>query len=157
MAREKPWTPEQFRHFAKTGEQPRGSATGRVTAHRIEFVVPGKPQPKQRARKGRGGRWYTPEETVAFEKRVAEHFKMVAGKHEPWTGDVLVGVTAYGAHHAADSSNIRKAVEDGLNKVAYRDDVQIVDGYDGKRPAGDEGPRTVIVVMKLEQGGRADG
>ena len=106
MAREPAWTPEQFRHFAKTGEQPHDPQASRVTADRIEFVVPGKPQPKPRARKGtdRWGCeiWYTPKEPAEFEKRVALHFKFAAPRHKPWAGPVAIGVTAYGAHHAAD-------------------------------------------------------
>jgi Holliday junction resolvase RusA-like endonuclease len=128
-----------------------GARRHTVTANRIEFVVPGKPQPKQRARRNsRTGKWYTPTTTVLFENRVIQHFIVAAPRHVAWTGPVAIGVTAYGAHHAADSSNIRKAVEDALNKVAYRDDVQIQDAYDGKRPVDDKGQRTVIVLMRLD-------
>lgn len=36
----------------------------------FRFVVPGKPQPKQRARVGVGGRFYTPRETREYAKLV---------------------------------------------------------------------------------------
>ena len=123
---------------------------GHYSATRIEFTVPGKPQPKQRARRGRDGGWYTPKETVAFERLVATQFRLAAGRHAPWSGEVALGVTVIGAHHATDASNVLKAVEDGLNKVAYRDDVQIVRTHAEKRKVDDKGPRTVVVVMRMD-------
>lgn len=37
----------------------------------IRFEVPGPPRPKQRARRGTGGRWYTPAQTRDYERHVA--------------------------------------------------------------------------------------
>ena len=98
----------------------------------------GKVQPKQRPRVGKGGRMFTPKETVQFEKAVAE----------AWPHDVLTypiravlcvfdatknkDLIAHGAlgliyHDRKDLDNMQKAIFDGLNGVAYRDDKQLVD------------------------------
>ena len=127
-----------------------GLDAGDYSATRIEFVVPGKPQPKQRARRGRGGVWYTPKRTKDFERLVAEMFVLRCHRHPPWTGDVGLGVTAYGAHHAADASNILKAVEDALNGIAYKDDVQVQRTHAEKHPVDARGPRTVVVLWRLD-------
>lgn len=117
-----------------------------------EFTVPGRPQGKARARaavvNGRA-RMYTPSTTVAFEAAVrdagAPHFDA------PMAGPVRLRIVAYfempkswskrkreamhGQFHTQkpDGSNVLKAIEDGLNGVAFGDDCQVVDGRFVKR------------------------
>lgn len=124
------------------------------------FEVPVEPYGKGRARTfihQRSGRpvTFTPEKTAAFEREVARAFRIAYPNHEPFTGPVAFEVFAFCSippswpkwkREAAlagkiphvsppDSSNVRKAVEDALNKIAYKDDSQINDGHDQKRYA----------------------
>lgn len=107
------------------------------------FVIPGKPFAKQRPRfSRRNGRAFTPKETVSFEQAVgalaAQHFP------QPLAGPVRIKVAATfepaaswskkkTAEHVnrphmqrPDLDNIVKAISDGLNRIAYADDGQIV-------------------------------
>ena len=119
----------------------------------VTFTIPGKPFGKQRARAGKGhsgrARVFTPEPTVSFERQVGT----IAGQHirAPLHGPVLLTVEAFFAVPASwskakqramlgqphtqkpDTSNIVKAVEDGMNLIAYADDAQIADQVARKR------------------------
>ena len=135
----------------------------------IEFTVPGPPVGKGRPRAttiGGHARMYTPAATVSYESLVAH----VA--HEAMAGralldgplamrlDIRCAVPASWSKRKRsdalagrvrpttkpDSTNIAKAVEDGCNGVAYRDDVQIVESWITKRYATTPG-----VVVTVEQ------
>lgn len=91
----------------------------------IHFVVPGRARPKGRPRFGRGGRVFTPPETLEYEARVREAVEAVFDK--PLEGDdlaVLITVYVKGKNHA-DLDNYVKSILDGCNRVAYIDDKQI--------------------------------
>lgn len=110
---------------------------------RIAFDIPGKPFAKQRPRSTRQGRVYTPAETVSFERTVGT----LAAQHcrEPLTGPVRVTVYAVfqppasaskakvaamlGRPHMQkpDLDNCLKAILDGLNRIAFADDAQVVE------------------------------
>jgi Holliday junction resolvase RusA-like endonuclease len=121
---------------------------------RLTFVVPGKPQGKQRARRGRGGQWYTPKETVVYERAVSNS-AMVAiaagGFKVRYPGPVEVEVYCYFPDaRRRDADNALKSVLDGMHGVVYYDDTQVVRAtvekcIDGQRP------RTVVVVTYLEE------
>lgn len=107
----------------------------------VTFTIPGKPFGKQRPRATRMGRIYTPAETVRFEQVVGqigiEHFPA------PLTGPVRLTVIATfqtppswpkkkRAEHLhrphcqkPDLDNCIKAIEDGLNRIAWVDDSQV--------------------------------
>lgn len=110
------------------------------------FAVPGKPRGKGRPRFSRAGnfvRTYTPAETAAYENLVALEYQAVGG--ELLEGPVEVYVTAwypipknlskakraemdrglFVPHSKPDADNVLKAVLDGLNGVAYKDDTQV--------------------------------
>lgn len=134
-----------------------------MSAEPVVFTIPGKPFGKQRARSGRGGRFYTPKETVAFEAYV----RGIAAPHfpQPITGPVRLTVWAtfapppswsrrkaaahLGRRHTQkpDMSNIVKIIEDALNGLAYVDDCQICDG--GARKVWGPVARTVVTVEDI--------
>lgn len=101
----------------------------------VSFMLPGKPQPKQRARMGKGGRWYTPKETRAFERSIksAAHFRTLAYKAltgEPWPVDKAnryrLEVWCYMPDaRRRDGDNVLKAVCDACNGVLWVDDAHV--------------------------------
>lgn len=122
----------------------------------LRFVVPGKPQPKQRARKGKGGRHYTPPETRAYELLVkwlglqaTQRWSLATGA--PWdkSGDFALGVTAYMPdRRARDLSNVEKSIEDGLNGIAWHDDSQVKRRLEGGIEYDRENPRTEVTIRR---------
>ena len=111
------------------------------------FTVPGAPRPKGRARVTRGGHAYTPGRTRSYEALVAT-VAMAAGV-EVIEGPVRLTVHAYlprpkrlcrrkddpcalPAPSRPDLDNIVKAISDGLDGVAWRDDAQVVEVYASK-------------------------
>lgn len=118
----------------------------------VEFVIPGPPVPKARARvvrrKNGSIGHYTPEETLAFEQRVKAAARLA--RAPVLDGPVGLDVVARWPYPVSwskralaealerealglltlkatkpDFDNIVKAVADGLNRVAYRDDGQV--------------------------------
>jgi len=108
---------------------------------RHTFTIPGTPFAKQRPRMTRGGRVYTPQETVRFEDTVRQ--LAAINIKQPLSGPVQIMVYCafacppswsakkraahLGQPHTQrpDLDNLMKAVCDGMNRVAYDDDGQI--------------------------------
>lgn len=146
---------------------------------RIIFRVNGKPQGKGRHRTAvtKSGRVhaYTPKNTVNYEKSIAQYFKKeVLTKRIAWPTDAVYSlmVSAYfgvpkswtKARKARayageifptvvpDGDNILKVVGDGLNKLAWRDDKQVVFQVVQKRYCAEhEEPHILVEVAILEQ------
>lgn len=89
------------------------------------FTVPGRPRPKGRPRFGRGGRAFTPKETVEYERKIREA-AVSCGVSPIDSDDLTFTVYVYVKNRVhGDVDNYVKAASDALNKVAYQDDKQI--------------------------------
>ena len=106
---------------------------------RLTFTVEGDPVGKQRARKGRGGHWYTPTKTHNYEQRVRLEFFKAAGFKRLSPPAVMVTVRCVfrnGRH--PDPDNVQKLVLDALQTLAYKNDRNIASAntieFDGTRP-----------------------
>ena len=142
----------------------------------LRFTVPGQPVPKGRARAAmRGGRMvhYTPDKTVAYERRVqaaceeAMAVAGLAGSGGPIEGAVSVQVVVTFEVPASwskakrlkalsgelmhtskpDIDNVLKAVFDGCNGVLWKDDSQVCDLRASKGYG--EVPKVEVVVEWL--------
>ena len=137
-----------------TGVGPSGAATGVSEAPTLTswtFVVRGPPQPKERARRGKGGRWYTPERTRAYEAAVRNMAAL--SRHRRWPVDrqYAVTVTAYFADgRARDVDNVLKAVLDGLAGVAFSNDRQVVETHAYRGGVDRDDPRTHVTISTVE-------
>lgn len=136
-----------------------GSSTSQAAAARndrvLRFDIPGDPVPKKRARHGKGGRVYTPKETVNFEQTVAlfaqnairnSGFRPAFGK-ERIALSVITRPPKDG-RKLGDLSNYFKSIEDGLNGVAYKDDKQITNILGARVEDGE--PRTQVILERLD-------
>lgn len=117
----------------------------------LVIEIPGAPEGKERPRKGKGGHFYTPSATRAYEKRVhalawealqraklqrlrgAVGLEIVARFPLPATSDnptwESLVATLSGEHYVGtpDGDNVLKLVKDGLNREVYEDDRQVAD------------------------------
>lgn len=112
----------------------------------ITITVIGVPVGKARARKGRGGHFYTPEKTATYEAALRNAALQAMGNKPPlteplavtmraelpipesWTGKkknlaIIGGILPTGK---PDLDNFQKAALDGFNGIVWRDDAQIV-------------------------------
>lgn len=129
----------------------------------IEFFVKGKPVGKGRPRFTRTGHTYTPDRTRRYEQAVACECRKAMKGREPSSlpQHVSIGVSlmppkSWGKAKRAkalhgeikpgkpDIDNYLKAVLDGCNGIAFRDDSQVVSVYAVKEYAETEGVRVVI-------------
>lgn len=137
---------------------------------RVEFTVPGQPRGKGRprfARRGQHVTTYTDDQTAAYENLVALAYKAASGQYHA-DAPVAVDIAAHykipksaskrrrqamidGAIRPQvkpDIDNVIKAVLDGLNRVAYADDKQVVTLTINKRYA--EIPRLEVTVSSMD-------
>lgn len=97
----------------------------------LHFVVNGPPLAKQRARKGKSGRFYTPTQTEDYEELIGYH--ALAAKQTvvaPWPTwawyEVQVCAYLASADELLDVDNVAKVVLDAMNGVVYKDDCRVV-------------------------------
>lgn len=136
----------------------------------IIFTVPGQPVGKGRPRIGKVGahaRMFTPEKTANYEGLIA-HAGHAAMQGRPLlTGPVRVVLdirlqvpASWSKKKQAqalageiypmtkpDKDNVIKAIYDGLNGVAWKDDVQVVEGSQRKRYSETPGVYVEIIPM----------
>lgn len=113
----------------------------------LEFIVPGCPVPKARARATRGGKhWYTPAPTVAYE-RACGQAAMVARFVGPGMRWPLDKAARYRVEcvffmpdkRTRDGDNVLKSIQDGCERVLWLSDRQCIEGsyltrYDKANP-----------------------
>jgi len=114
---------------------------------RVALVVAGPPQPKERARRGKGGRFYTPKRTQQYEAAVRNVATL--GTPAGWPGDARYSVTvvayfADGRHRDVD--NVAKAALDGMQGICFRNDAQVIRLVSERGGIDRANPRTEIVV-----------
>lgn len=124
------------------------------------FTIKGEPVSKARARftnyRNRGGHAYTPEKTRNAEEQMSQSYRTAGGRLET-DSDVTFGISAVfynGTRQRRDVDNMLKLVLDGLNKVAWVDDNQVVEVSGRKVFTGDrDTAQTEVVVYRV---GRID-
>jgi Holliday junction resolvase RusA-like endonuclease len=148
---------------------------------RVEFIVPGPPQTKARARVVRlpngKSHAYTPEKTVLYENWIKTCYVKAYGNTRAFPDDAKLAlwVTAFyeipksasakkraamladeiGPKTKSDFDNALKAIADGLNGIAYRDDAQITFGAI-ERLYGEIPRVEVLIERKISRIGRRE-
>ncbi len=136
----------------------------------IQFVVPGVPVGKARARAtviaGRA-RMYTPAKTASYEAMLRDyaHEAMLLAGYKPFQDAVRITVQAVFAKPKSwpkrkasnavwhtgrpDGDNLLKAVSDAMNGIVYRDDAQVASASIMKVYSDDGSSRLVVQVEEL--------
>lgn len=118
---------------------------------RMAITIPGPPQPKERARQGRGRRWYTPERTRRYEAAVREQMILHAPCGWPADAEYAVEMRAYFPDaRGRDLDNVCKACCDAGNECLWADDRQVV-RVTMERAIDRENPRTELVITVLDR------
>lgn len=133
----------------------------------VKFTVLGEPRGKQRPRVTKSGNAYTPSETVQYENLVRMEYRRQCKDYRfPDDAALDIRIIAYYAipksaskkkrqemleHRIrplkkSDWDNVGKIIADSLNEIAYRDDVQIVDGQ--VRKFYSDHPRVVVMIQE---------
>lgn len=111
----------------------------------INFVIPGRPVPA--ARMTRRGKWI--KRNAARYLAYKSHVGWVARQHfkEPLEGPIGIKVIAYWwGGRPGDLDNILKAIQDGMNGIAWYDDSQVV--YIQAQRVKDKPERTEIWIWQ---------
>ena len=133
----------------------------------VKFTVLGEPRGKQRPRVTGKGNTYTPAETVQYENLVRMEYRRQCSDYRfPDDAALDMRIMAYYAipksaskkkrqemleHRIrplkkSDWDNVGKIIADSLNEIAYKDDVQIVDGQVRKFYSSE--PRVVVTIQE---------
>lgn len=123
----------------------------------LRFVVPGKPQPKQRARRTRSGHWYTPSQTVGAANRVgaiAMRERLMGtwapdGRWslDPWHEYKVDCVFYRDSARKLDGDNAFKLVTDACTGILWADDDTVGGSFPPPRIDRDN-PRTEVTVTQ---------
>lgn len=94
----------------------------------MDLIIPGEPRNKERARKGKGGRHYTPDATRYATDLIKALARQAWGPQkpdrEPWRLRLEFHVLA---RHGKDGDNMEKLVMDALQGVLFVNDSQVLD------------------------------
>ena len=122
----------------------------------VVFTVPGRPRGKERPRVGRNGKFYTPRTTREYEETVA-WFAKAAYKGEPTKDPVRLDMTIRSSKSKADTSNILKSIEDGMNGIVYVDDKQIKEIHISRTEGDGEGVDVTVSLLRNGDDGEEKG
>lgn len=115
----------------------------------LEFVIEGRPVPKQRVRT-RNGRFYTPKETRRYEDSVAWQARK---EHAHSLGDVEVEITLCSQKPLrGDIDNYAKAILDGLVKGGVLHDDRVVSRLSIARRRSERDFAHVILRFNEDEG-----
>jgi crossover junction endodeoxyribonuclease RusA len=113
------------------------------------FFVPGKPQPKQRPRKGRYGNFYTPPETKQYERYVRNVFwRLYPGTQVDAGHCWQMHITICGKCRA-DGDNILKVALDALQGLVYKNDRHVSGSFTFKPDAEQQGVYVELTMGEL--------
>ncbi len=114
------------------------------------IVIKGRPQPKQRPRKGKYGNFYTPKETQAYENKVG--FASLVDKNKIKKGErcKLIIRIFFKGKQKGDIDNIIKICLDGMTKIVYNDD-KCVKEIQAKILEHQQNERIEIEVFSLDK------
>lgn len=114
----------------------------------LEFVVNGTPVSVQGS--GDARRFW--------QQRVAEAASQAAGEWVPsGTDSVVLSVAYFFVYQAvADLDNIVKPLQDALKRIAFEDDIQVVDLIASMRPKGHGAPPTMNAMLFAAFNGGSD-
>ena len=131
----------------------------------ISFCVHGEPKGKGRPRFTKSGHAYTPKDTIDYENRIRQAYRMADAPM--LTGDIGMAIRAYygipksrsnrikaemaeGSIRPTkkpDADNVIKVIADALNGIAYHDDSQIVEVHLEKWYADE--PRIEVMLSMI--------
>ena len=105
----------------------------------LTFTIDGPPVGKERARRGKGGHWYTPQKTADYQAKVAMTFLRTFRQKLDPPANSLSLVYYSATKRCADSDNILKIFGDALIGLAWKDDrgigmSAVYGGIDRERP-----------------------
>lgn len=95
----------------------------------LSFVFDGQPVPLARARKGKGGHWFTPDRAADFKERIAWLARGARASVPGWETDNRFAVTIKigDVRRSYDVDNVAKGILDALTKsgVVWVDDRRV--------------------------------
>jgi Holliday junction resolvase RusA-like endonuclease len=133
----------------------------------LAFTVSCAPVPKQRARMGAAGHWYTPTATVAYERAVIQHARYIEVPHEPFdtrpieweprpglkrlydaSRIVIRARFFFATSRRADIDNVQKAIGDALvrGEIIRDDSHTVLVGWDVSSGVDRRNPRAEIEI-----------
>lgn len=115
-------------------------------------IVVGSPVPKGRARVGKRGNVYTPQRTRDFQDRVAWLAMKAMRRRPPLTCSLRVHVDVR-YKRDADLDNFIKAALDGMNRIVFADDRQVV-GLSAQKTKCYPGYEPTMLIRVWPSGGR---
>jgi len=114
----------------------------------LRFEVSGTPVAKQSFRFRSGG-GYQPPRVVAWEKEIARCARAAMGDRLPFIGQCEVRLDfRLPTKRRVDLGNLSKPVLDACNKIAFKDDSQVVQETNTKRLDRDN-PGVSVVIVEL--------
>ena len=119
----------------------------------MNLTIPGEPVPKARPRRGKGGVWYTPRESLAYEQLVGWHALQTGRKFK--SGSALKVIADFYCsprkpQNMPDLDNLLKSLLDGLQSsgcIENDRDVVAIEVYRWM----DSKPRTEVIVEAFHE------